>query len=45
MYSDSVIHIKQEKQILVGRGFNSNQSMTEYTIRKTEGIFPITETK
>ena len=45
MYSDSVIHIKQEKQILVGRGFNSNQSMTEYTIRKTEGIFPITENK
>ena len=45
MYSDSVIHIKQEKQILVGRGFNSNQSMTEYTIRKTEGIFPITESK
>jgi LPS export ABC transporter protein LptC len=45
MYSDSIIHIKQEKQILVGRGFNSNQSLTEYTINKTEGVFPITETK
>ncbi len=45
MYSDSIIHIKQEKQIIVGRGFNSNQKLTEYTIRKTEGIFPITETK
>ena len=45
MYSDSVIHIKQEKQIIVGHGFDSNQNLTEYTIRKTEGIFPITETK
>ena len=45
MYSDSIIHIKQEKQILVGRGFNSNQSLTEYTINTTEGVFPITETK
>ena len=45
MYSDSIIHIKQEKQIIVGHGFNSNQNMTEYTINKTEGIFPITETE
>ena len=45
MYSDSVIHIKQERQIIIGRGFNSNQSLTEYTINKTEGVFPITETK
>lgn len=45
MYSDSIIHIKQEKQIIVGHGFESNTSLTEYTIRKTEGIFPVTETK
>ena len=45
MYSDSVIHIKQARQILVGHGFDSNSNLTEYTIRKTEGIFPITETK
>ena len=45
MYSDSIIRIRQEKQIIVGHGFESNTSLTEYTIRKTEGIFPITESK
>jgi len=45
MYSDSVIHIRQEKQIIVGHGFESNGNLTEYTIRKTEGVFPITDTK
>lgn len=45
MYSDSIIHIKQDRQIIVGHGFVSNSNLTEYTIRKTEGVFPITETK
>jgi LPS export ABC transporter protein LptC len=45
MYSDSTIHIRQEKQIIVGHGFESNTSLTDYTIRKTEGVFPITESK
>lgn len=45
MYSDSIIHIKQEKQILVGHGFESNVNLTDYTIRQTEGVFPITESK
>ena len=45
MYSDSIIHIKQERQIIVGHGFDSNQNLTEYTIRKTEGVFPVTDTK
>ena len=45
MYSDSIIHIKQDRQIIVGHGFESNTSLTEYTIRKTEGVFPITDTK
>ena len=45
MYSDSLIHIKQDRQIIVGHGFESNSNLTEYTIRKTEGIFPVTETK
>jgi len=45
MYSDSIIHIRQERQIIVGRGFESNTGLTEYTIRKTEGVFPITESK
>ena len=45
MYSDSLINIKQDKQIIIGRGFESNTSMTQYTIRKTEGVFPVTESK
>ena len=45
MYSDSLIHIKQDRQIIVGHGFDSNSNLTEYTIRKTEGVFPVTETK
>ena len=45
MYSDSLIRIKQDKQIIVGHGFESNNNLTEYTIRKTEGVFPVTDTK
>ena len=45
MYSDSLIHIKQDRQIIVGHGFESNSNLTEYTIRKTEGVFPVTEAK
>lgn len=45
MYSDSLIRIKQDKQIIVGHGFESNNHLTEYSIRKTEGVFPVTETE
>ena len=45
MYSDSMICIKQEKQIIKGHGFESNINLTDYTIRQTEGVFPITETE
>ncbi len=43
VYSDSLIRIRQEKQIIVGIGFESDQSFTKYTIKKTEGVFPIKE--
>ena len=45
MYSDSLIHIRQDKQIIIGHGFESNSNLTEYTIRHTEGVFPVTDTK
>ena len=45
MYSDSLIRIKQDKQIIVGHGFESNTNLTDYIIRKTEGVFPVTDTK
>lgn len=41
VYSDERIAIRQVHQILYGRGFESNQDFTRYTIRKSEGVFPI----
>lgn len=41
MYSDSLIRIEQDKQIIVGHGFESNSDLTQYSIRKTEGVFPV----
>jgi len=41
IYSDKFIYIEQKELILTGIGFDSNQSMTIYTIRKPQGIFPI----
>lgn len=39
--SDSVIHITREKSIITGYGFDSNEEMSEYTILKPTGVFPI----
>lgn len=41
VYSDSVITITREASIIKGVGFESNQEMSKYTIRKPTGIFPI----
>ncbi|MBR3648229.1 MAG: LPS export ABC transporter periplasmic protein LptC [Paludibacteraceae bacterium] len=41
VYSDSAITITRETSIIEGIGFESNQEMTKYTIRKPTGIFPI----
>lgn len=43
VYSDTRIKITQKDKIIVGYGFESNQSLTRYTIRKPEGIFPLSE--
>ena len=43
VYSKEKIKITQDKRIITGRGFESNQSFTNYTIKKPEGIFPIEE--
>ncbi len=43
IYSDSLIRIEQENQVIIGHGFEFNSNMTDYTIRKTEGVFPIQE--
>ena len=39
IYSDEFIRIEQPDRIITGHGFESNQQMTVYTIRKPEGIF------
>ncbi len=41
IYSDSLIVIDQTDKQIVGEGFESNQTMTRYTIRNTRGIFPV----
>jgi LPS export ABC transporter protein LptC len=40
VYSDSFIHIERADRTLEGYGFESNEQMTTYTIRKPSGIFP-----
>lgn len=42
-YSDSLIRITQATRIINGIGFESNQTMTKYTIKRPQGIFPIKE--
>jgi LPS export ABC transporter protein LptC len=44
IYSDQYIRIEQQDKVISGIGFESNQSMTEYKIFNTTGIFPINET-
>ncbi len=41
VYSDTTIVITRETSIIRGVGFDSNQSLTKYTIRKPTGVIPI----
>lgn len=43
VYSDSSIVITRESSIIKGVGFRSNQEMTQYTILRPTGVFPIEE--
>ncbi len=43
VYTDLFIRIRQLKRIITGTGFTSNQDFTRYTIKHTQGIFPIKE--
>jgi LPS export ABC transporter protein LptC len=44
IYSDKYIRIEQQDKVITGIGFESNQTMTEYLIFNTTGIFPVNET-
>lgn len=41
LYSDSAIKITDATHIIKGVGFESNQYMTNYHIRKSNGVFPV----
>ncbi len=43
VYSDKFVHIERSDRILEGYGFTSNEQMTDYTLRRPTGIFPIQE--
>lgn len=43
VYSDTTIVIIRDLSIIEGKGFRSNQEMTEYTILKPTGVFPVEE--
>ncbi len=45
IYSDSAITISRETSIIKGIGFNSNQTLTKYTILKPQGVIPVKEEK
>lgn len=41
MYSDSFIHIVRSDRIIEGYGFESDQSMTSYTVHRPTAILPV----
>lgn len=41
LYSDTFIHIENERHVLEGTGFESNERLTEYRILHPTGIFPV----
>lgn len=43
LYSDSFIHIETPDRMLEGLGFESNDQLTKYSIRRPTGIFPVNE--
>lgn len=40
LYSDSFIHIERPDKVLEGYGFDANEQLTGYEIRRVSGIFP-----
>lgn len=43
VYSDSFIHIEQPERTLEGYGFESNERLTTYKLKRPMGIFPVNE--
>jgi LPS export ABC transporter protein LptC len=45
IYSKEFISITQKDKVIKGYGFESNQTLSKYTITKVKGIFPIKDTE
>lgn len=43
VYSDSFIHIERPDRVLEGFGFESNEQLTTYRLKRPMGIFPVNE--
>lgn len=43
IYSDSFIHIERSDRVIEGYGFDSNDRLTEYEVRRVSGIFPVSQ--
>lgn len=43
IYTDSLVKITQTTQIIIALGFESNQQLTKYRFKNTQGIFPVEE--
>lgn len=45
VYSDSFIHIEKSDRTIEGYGFVSNERLTQYSIRRVSGMFPVEDLK
>ena len=45
LFSDAFIHIEKQGRIIEGYGYESNERLTTYQLRKVEAIFPIDESR
>ncbi len=43
VYTDSFIHIERHDRIIEGYGFVSNDRMTNYSVNRVSGIFPVSD--
>lgn len=45
VYSDSFMHITRQSHIIEGYGFDSNNSMTQYSVRRPTAVIPVDRSK
>ena len=45
VYSDSFMRVERPDRTLEGYGFNANERLTSYEIRRVSGIFPASQLK